>query len=147
MSMGRNICILSEKQAIEVLRNLYQRGCNVRDLERLLGIGKSTIHRVLKGEQKPLAELCIALCGAVSEEELLKILKGRDILMRYDLIDGEGRLNKVVTFALLDALMQDDALKDETLRYLLKYYRKDIQEMFPEVIPKIELKWSEDFEK
>jgi len=55
-------------------------------LEKLLGIGRSTIHRVLKGLQKPPEILRIKLCEVVSEEKLLKVLKGRDILMRYGLI-------------------------------------------------------------
>lgn len=97
--------------------------------------------------QKPPAILRIKLCEVVSEEELLKILKGRDILMRYGLIDAEGRLNKAVVLALIDALMQDEALKDEVLNYILKYYKKDVQERLSEALPKIELRWSEDFEK
>jgi len=43
--------------------------------------------------------------------------------------------------------MQDEALKDEVLNYILKYYKKDIQERLSEALPKIELRWSEDFEK
>jgi len=145
--MGQNTCVLSDDQAVEVLRNLYQRGYSIRDLEKLLGIGRSTIHRIIKGLQKPPEILRIKLCEAVSEKELLKILKGRDNLMRYGLIDSGDRLNRAVVLALIDALMQDEALKNEVLNYILKFYKKDIQEKLSEALPKIELRWSEDFEK
>jgi len=145
--MGQNACVLSDDQAVEILRNLNQRGYSVRDLEKLLGVGKSTIHRVLKGLQKPPDKLRAKLCEAVPEEELLKVLKGRDLLMMYGLIDSEGRLNEAIVLALIYELMQDEALKDEVLNYILKYYKKDIQERLSEALPKIELRWSEDFEK
>lgn len=38
MSMGQSICVLSDDQAVEILRNLHQRGYSIRDLEKLLGV-------------------------------------------------------------------------------------------------------------
>jgi len=110
-------------------------------------VGRSIIHRIIKDLQKPPEILCIKLYEVVPEEELLKILKDRDLLMMYGLIDYGGRLNRVVALALIDVLMQDEALKDEVLNYILKYYKKDVQERLSEALLKIELRWCEDFEK
>jgi len=43
-----------------------------------------------------------------------------------------------VVFVLLNALLQNDVLKDKVLIYLLKYYKRDIQESF-ETLPQIEI--------
>ena len=144
----RDRFILSEDQAREVLLYLHrQRGLSVRQLANLLGVGKSTIHRVLQGEQKPPAILRIKLCEVLPEEELLRILKGPQILRQYGLVDEEGRLNKTIVLAIFDALMQSEALKEEVLSYFLKYYKHELTERLSEALPKIELKWTEEFEQ
>ena len=43
--------------------------------------------------------------------------------------------------------MQDIVAKEELLSYLLKYYKQELTEHLAETLPKITLKWSEDFEK
>ncbi len=64
------------------------------------------------------------LCEMLPEEELLQVLKGPQLLRQYGLVDEEGRLNKPFVLALLDAMMQDEAVKNEVFSYLLKYYKK-----------------------
>jgi len=47
-------CILDRDQAREALYYLYRRrGYSIRRIARMLGVGKSTIHLVLRGEQEP----------------------------------------------------------------------------------------------
>lgn len=113
----------------------------------MLGVGKTTIHRVLKGEQEPPVVVHARLCEVLSEDELMEILRGELLLRKYGLLDGEGRLNKALAFTLLDAIMQTEALKEEVLSYLLKYYKQELIKHLVETLPKIELKWTQEFEK
>lgn len=53
----------------------------------------------------------------------------------------------MVAFAIIDALMQNEVAKEEVLAYLLKYYKSELMEKLVETLPKIELRWSEDFER
>lgn len=140
-------CTLDENQVREVLLYLHSRGYSVRKLAELFGVGKSTIHRVLQGEQKPPDVLRVKLCVVLPEEELLRILKGPQILRQYGLIDEEGRLNRVVILAIFDALMQDVVLKEEVLNFFLKYYKRELMERLSEALPKIEFRWAEEFER
>jgi len=140
-------CILEEWQAKEVLQHLYRQHKSVRKLAELLHVSKSTLHRCLRGEQSIPLALRARLCEVLSEEELIQVLKGRELLKRYGLVDSEGRLNKAVALALLDAMMQDNAVKEEVLGFLLKYYKKELQERLVEVLPRIELRWTPEFEK
>lgn len=143
--MGQQ-CILEDWQARELLQHLYRQAGSVRRLAEKLGASKSSVHRWLKGEQIPLLYR-IKLCEMLPEEELLQILKGPQLLRQYGLVDGEGRLNKPLALALLDAMMQDEAMKDEVLSYLLKYYKAELQERLGGTLPKIELHWDSGFER
>ena len=129
------VCILEEWQAREVLAKLKEK-YSVRKLAELLGVGKSTVHRVIRGEQKPSAIIRIRLCEIIPEEELLQILKGPQLLRQYGLVDSEGRINKVLALALIDALMQDNVAREELLSYLLKYYKQELTERLAETLPK-----------
>jgi len=80
-------------------------------------------------------------------EELLKILKGEELLKKYGLVDNEGRLNKPLAFALIDALLQQEATKEELLNYLLKYYKTELSERLGSTLPRIELRWDTEFVK
>ncbi len=144
--MGQGHCVLEEWQAREVLHKLYRQYGSVRKLAEALGASKSSTHRWLKGESI-LVLIRMKLCEMLPEEELVQILKGPELLRKYGLVDEEGRLNKPLVLALIDALMQDEALKDEVLNYLLKYYKRDLQERLSEILPKIVLEWSPDFER
>jgi len=138
--MGQDVCVLEEWQAQEVLQHLYNKCRSVRKLAELLGVSKSTFHRVIKGEQKPPAILRVKLCTMLPEEELLQILKGPQLLQQYGLIDENGRLNKPLAMALVDAPMQNEATREEILAYLLKYYKQQVIERLTETLPKITLK-------
>lgn len=50
----------------------------------------------------------------------MQILRDRELLARYGLLDKEGRLNKTLLLALLDAAPQEESLKETVLNYLLK---------------------------
>ena len=133
--------MLDSVQAREVLLYLYRkRGFSVRKLAGMLGVGKSTIHRVLAGRQEPPGIVRVRLCEILSEEELMEILKGRQLLARYGLVDDEGRLNKPLALALVDALLQDEVSREEVLNYLLKYYKKELTERLLETLPRHELR-------
>jgi len=146
-SLGQPVCVLEEWQAQEILQKLYKQYGSVRKLASLLSVGKSMIHCILKNEQLVPTILRIKLCEIIPEGELAGLLKGRELLRRYGLIDEEGRLNKTIILALLDALLQEESLKETVFDYLLKYYKEKLQERLTETLPKIELKWSADFEK
>ena len=146
--MTRPPCVLDQQQALEVLFYLHkQRGYSVRRLAQLLDVSKSTIHRVLARQQAPPAKLRVKLCELLSDEELLQILRGRQLLEQYNLVDEDGRLNKALALALLDAMLQDELLREEVLSYILKYYKTEIIEKLSETLPKIQLRWSVGFEK
>ncbi len=139
--------MLDEWQAREVLQHLYKRYNSVRKLAQVLGVSKSTLHRCIRNEQAVPTVLRVKLCEVLSEEELLQVLKGKELLKKYGLLDNEGRLNKAVALALLDAMMQEETVKEEVLSFLLKYYKKELQERLVEVLPRIELRWAQEFEK
>ncbi len=140
-------CILDPGQTREVLLHLYnKRKYSVRRLARMLGVGKSTVHRVLKGEQEPPPIVRARLCEILSEDELMEILRGEQLLRRYGLLDGEGRLNRALALALIDAIMQNDVAREEVLDYLLKYYKQQLMERLSRALPKLMLKWTGGFE-
>jgi len=101
----------------------------------------------LQGKQSIPVSIRARLCEALPEEELLEVLKGKELLRKYGLIDNDGRLNKALLLALIDSAMQVETIKEEVLAYLLKYYKGELMERLAETLPKIELKWSEDFER
>jgi len=107
--MGHSHCILKEWQAKEVLQHLYRQHKSIRKLASLLDVSKSTLHRCLKGKQPIPASLKVRLCGLLpeEEEELLHVLKGKDLLAWYGLLDSNSNINKVVAFAIIDALIQN----------------------------------------
>ena len=139
-------CVLDPNQAWEILYNMYKRGESVRSLGEKLGVSKSSIHRILKRVQTPSTIIRIKLCEMIPEDELVNILKGSQLLKSYGLVDRDGRLNKPVILAIIDAVMQDARFKEDVLRYLLKYYKKEITQQLSETLPKIELIWSANFE-
>ena len=102
---------------------------------------------MLKREQPSPGIVRVRLCELLPEEELLRILRGSQILRTYNLVDDESRLNKTVILAIIDAVMQDEKFKDEVLGYLLKYYKKELTEKLAETLPKIQLHWTPEFEK
>ncbi|MEL9940682.1 MAG: hypothetical protein QW348_00010 [Ignisphaera sp.] len=103
-------------------------------MARWLDIGKSTVHKVLQGSDDHCPELRIKL-HEVFSEELLRILKGLQILRHYGLVDEEERLNKTVVLAVFNALMQDETLKEDVLNHFLKCYKQDIMERICEQPP------------
>lgn len=138
--MGQAICVLSEEDAREVLLHLYDRVKSVRKLAEMLGLGKSSVHRILRGEQAPPLVLRVKLCETLPPEELIKVLKGGELLRRYGLADDEGRLNKPLAFALVDALLQNELYREELLSYLLRYYKRELLERLEEALPRVELR-------
>ncbi|HDI31496.1 MAG TPA: hypothetical protein ENF80_01635 [Thermofilum sp.] len=102
-------------------------------------MSKSALHRCSHEEQSIPLALRARLYEVLNEEELIQILGGRTS-KRYGLVDSEGRLNKAVALALLAAMMQGNAVKEEVLSFLLKYYKKELQERLVEVLPRIELR-------
>lgn len=65
-----------------------KRGYSSGKLAQMLGVGKSTIHRILKGEQEPPGIVRARLCEILSEDELMEIMKGEQLLRRYGLLVG-----------------------------------------------------------
>ena len=51
------------------------------------------------------------LCEILPEEDLLRILKGKDLLARYGLLDANGSIDKPLAFAIIDALMQNQVAR------------------------------------
>jgi len=39
---------------------------------------------------------------------------------KYGLLDSDGRLNKAIAIALLDTMMQEEAMREEVLSFLVK---------------------------
>lgn len=72
--------ILKEWQAREILQRLYQQYRSVRKLAQILIVSKSTLHRILRNEQSVPMSLRARLCEIIPEEELIQILKGKEIL-------------------------------------------------------------------
>ncbi|NPA99553.1 MAG: hypothetical protein GXO43_09255 [Crenarchaeota archaeon] len=140
-------CVLEEWQAREILHRLYKQYGSVRKLASVLGVSKSTLHRCLKNEQSIPPILRVKLCTIMPEEELVQYLKGKELLKKYGLLDEKNRLNKTLLLALLDAIMQEETMKETVLNYLLKYYKQDLVQHLSETLPKLELRWTSDFEK
>jgi len=120
-------------------QRFYHQYKSVRKLAELLHVSKSALHRCSHEEQSIPLALRARLYEVLNEEELIQILGGRTS-KRYGLVDSEGRLNKAVALALLAAMMQGNAVKEEVLSFLLKYYKKELQERLVEVLPRIELR-------
>ena len=59
---------LEEWHAWEILQRLYRQYSSVRKLTSLLGVSKSTIHRVLKNVQAVPLILEVKLCEIIPEE-------------------------------------------------------------------------------
>ncbi len=108
--------ILDEWQAKEVLIYLHEkRGYSIRKLAQMLEVGKSAVHKIIQGKQEPPGIVRVRLCDILSEEELLQILKGKQILLQHRIIDEKRRLNKPLALAIIDALMQDEVAKMRSL--------------------------------
>ena len=65
----------------------------MRKLAQALGVGKSTVHRWLRGEPIP-DTYSVKFCQLVNEDTLLQVLKGEQLLERYGLIDYHRNINK-----------------------------------------------------
>jgi len=52
VAMGQDMRTFREEQAVEILRNLYQRGRAFKGLGYLDGVSRSAVHSILDGEQK-----------------------------------------------------------------------------------------------
>ena len=144
-TVGQAQCVLSEEDAWEVHHFLYERVGSVRKLAEQLKVSKSSLHRMLKREQAIPVSLRARLCESLPPEELLRVLRGEELLRKYGIVDEEGELNKPLAFALLDAMLQSESTKEEVLQYLLKYYRQELTERLEGTLPKIELRWSKEF--
>ncbi len=77
----RNIA-LDIEQRREVLQYLLKRYGSIRKLAQVLGVSKSSLHHILKGEQTgSLARIVdYRACLLLDEEELIVILKQRQVL-------------------------------------------------------------------
>ena len=89
-------------------------------------------------EQSVPTSLCAWLCESIPEEELIQILilKGKELLAKYGLLDGEGRVNKTLLLALLDVTLQEETMKETVLNYILKHYKKELQERLGQTLPR-----------
>ena len=88
--------MLSEVEALEVLRFLHEQVKSVRKPAEKLGTGKPSLPGNITLPR-------IKLCEVLPPEGFIKILKGKELLEMYGIL--EGRLNKPLAFALLDAMM------------------------------------------
>jgi len=71
------------------------------------------VYRWLQARAVIPASVRMRLCEMLSEEELVQLLRGKELLKKYGLLDSEGRFNKAVAFALFDAMMQEETLKEK----------------------------------
>ncbi|MEM0031221.1 MAG: helix-turn-helix domain-containing protein [Desulfurococcaceae archaeon] len=145
MGQESSSCVLEEWQARELLMRL-NKALSIRKIALKLGVSKSTVHRWLKSGRIP-SEYLTRICEVFPEEELLAVLRADQLLQHYGIMSSDGRVNKPLVLALLDAMLRNDVLKEEVLNYILKYYKAELTERLGEAIPRIELKWTPEFER
>jgi len=129
----------------ELLQYLYKEYRSVRKLAQLLGVGKSTVHRWLRGEPIPNA-YAVKFCQLVDEDTLLQVLKGEQLLQRYGLLDHRGNINKPLVLALIRAALEHEDLRQIILQEVARKYKEELMELLNIELPRLELKWTEDFE-
>jgi len=143
----RNIS-LDKEQRREVLSLLLKRYGSIRRLAEALGVSKSSLHRIIRGEQTgSLVHLVdYRVCLLLDEEEFLAVLKRRQVLEAIGLVK-DGRVNIPLLVAVLDAALDYEEAKHAVLELVAKRFKAELREILGETFPKIELKWTPEFEK
>ncbi len=138
-------CSLEPWQMAELLQYLYQEYRSVRKLAQVLGVGKSTVHRWLRGEPIP-ESYAVRFCMLVDEDTMLQVLKGKQLLQRYSLVDVNDNINKPLTLALIRAALEHEDLRQIVLQEVARKYKEELMELLNIELPRVELKWDEGFE-
>ena len=151
-TMRHEQCInveLSDEQRKELLRLLVRRFGSIRKLAVELGVSKSSLHRLLKGEQVSGTIARTAdyrLCRLMSEDEFYQIINRNQLLRSLGLLGDKG-VNVPLLLALLDAVLDREEARNAVLELVAKRYKTELRQMLGEALPKIKLEWSEGFEK
>ncbi len=85
-------------------------------------------------------------CELVDEDTLLQILKGEQLLEKYGLVDYQGNINKPLVLAIIRTALEREDLRQIVLQEVARKYKEELMELLNIELPRIELKWSEDFE-
>ena len=140
---------LSGEQRRELLRLLVRRFGSIRKLAVELGVSKSSLHRLLKGERVSGTTARIVdyrICRLMSEDEFYSIINREQLLRSMGLL-GEKGVNVPLLLALLDAVLDREEARSAVLELVAKRYKTELRQMLGEALPKIRLEWSEGFEK
>jgi len=107
----RNIS-LEPEQRQEILQLLLKRYGSIRKLAQALSVSKSSLHRILKGEQAGgIARIVdYRACLLLDEEELIAILKRRQVLEAIGLIK-DGKVNVPLLISIIDATLDYEEAK------------------------------------
>ena len=143
----RNIS-LEPEQRQEILQLLLKRYGSIRKLAHALGVSKSSLHRMIKGEQaRGIARIVdYRACLLLDEEELITILKRRQVLEAIGLIK-DGKVNVPLLLSIIDATLDYEEAKQALLELVAKRFKTELLELLGETLPKIELHWDSEFER
>ena len=85
-------------------------------------------------------------CSALPEEELLAVLSNKQLLESAGVVKN-GKLNIPLLIALIDSAMEHPEAREVILKRFMERYKNELQELFIQTLPRIELYWSQDFKK
>lgn len=140
---------LSGEQRRELLRLLVRRFGSIRKLAVELGVSKSFLHRLLKGERVSgtIARIVdYRICRLLGEDEFYQVINRKQLLRSMGLLGEEG-VNVPLLPSLLDAVLYREEARSAVLELVAKRYKTELRQMLGEALPRIRLEWSEGFEK
>jgi len=139
---------LEPEQHQEVLRLLLKRYGSIRKLTQALGVSKSSLHCVIKGEQAGgIARIVdYRACLLLDEEELIVILKRRQVLEAIGLVK-DGKVNVPLLISIIDATLDYEVAKQAILELVAKRFKTELLELLGGTLQKIELHWDSEFEQ
>ncbi len=103
---------------------------------------------MIKGEQAGgIARIVdYRACLLLDEEELIAILKRRQVLEAIGLIK-DGKVNVPLLISIIDATLDYEEAKQAVLELVAKRFKTELLELLGGTLPKIELHWDSEFER
>ena len=136
---------LSPDQRLEILKRLVKEK-PITKLAEELRIGRASIYRYLKGEREIPPSLDPRLCESLSEEDLLALLNNKQLLESVGIIKN-GQVNAPLLLAIVNTGLEYEATKELILKHIARHYKTELQDLLSTTLPRVELRWSSDFEK
>lgn len=136
---------LSDDEKRKILEYVAEK-LSRRRVQEALGISRSTLWRMLKGQVGIDDGKLRVLLGLITEHEFREVLSSRKLLEAANILRPDGTVSYAVVMEILKKAVDDEYLKQLIIRFVVDNFREDVKKAIGLFPVSIVLHWDEGFE-